>query len=57
MLQRDTDNGILGGVCSGLGEYWNIDPIILRILFILAFAQGFGTLLYIILWIIIPDKQ
>lgn len=54
-LYRDSDNRILGGVCSGLGAYWNVDPILLRILFIfLFFGIGTGFLLYLILWIAIP---
>ena len=43
------------GVCGGLGEYFNIDPIIFRILFIFAFfTGGSGLLLYLILAFIIP---
>jgi phage shock protein C len=46
---------MLGGVCGGLGEYFDIDPVIVRLLFVaLAFAGGLGIILYIIAWIIIP---
>lgn len=57
-MYRDPDNRILGGVCSGMSAYWRIDPIILRILFVLAFL-GFGTglIIYIILWIVIPEAK
>jgi len=52
-LFRDPDNRILGGVCTGLGAYYNIDPVILRVLFILCI--GFGSLLvYIVFWIVLP---
>lgn len=53
---RDLDSNVVGGVCSGLGAYFNIDPIILRVLFIvLSFPlAGFPILLYLILWIIMP---
>jgi phage shock protein PspC (stress-responsive transcriptional regulator) len=56
-LYRNRDNQMIGGVCSGLSEYFNLDPIIFRILFLAAFfGFGFGLLLYIILWIIVPPK-
>jgi phage shock protein PspC (stress-responsive transcriptional regulator) len=54
-LQRDTQNRVLGGVCSGLANYFNIDPALVRVLFVialLAFSAGFW--LYIILWIVMP---
>ncbi len=53
---RDLDNNVAGGVCSGLGAYFNIDPIILRVLFVvLSFPfAGFPIALYLILWIVIP---
>jgi len=54
-LYRDPDNRILGGVCTGLGEYLNIDPVILRVLFVIFAFIGFGGgLIYIALWIILP---
>jgi phage shock protein PspC (stress-responsive transcriptional regulator) len=54
-LYRDTDNTILGGVCSGLGHYFNADPVIIRVLFVLLtfFAAG-GIILYIVLWVVLP---
>lgn len=46
---------ILGGVCGGFGEYFNIDPVIIRLLWVLfSLAYGTGILAYIIAWIIIP---
>jgi len=54
---RDADNAVLGGVCSGLGAYFNVDPLWFRILFlVLIFAYGAG-LVYIILWIVIPKAE
>src|SRR5690554_4717787 len=54
-LYRDPDSKILGGVCSGIGHYFNIDPVWMRILFIvLVFFYGVSILIYPILWIIIP---
>jgi phage shock protein PspC (stress-responsive transcriptional regulator) len=54
-LYRDPDNRVLGGVCTGLGAYLNIDPVILRVLFVIFAFIGFGGgLVYIALWIILP---
>lgn len=52
---RDTDRGMLGGVCAGLSHYLRIDPLWLRIAFVLALT-GFGTgiFIYLLLWILIP---
>lgn len=57
-LYRDMDSSIIGGVAAGLGNYFDIDPVIFRILFFaLIFANGFGILLYIILWIAMPEAK
>ncbi len=54
-LYRDEDNSIIGGVCGGLGNYFGVDPVIFRLAFLAAvIIGGFGTILYIILWIAIP---
>jgi phage shock protein C len=48
---------IVGGVCSGLGEGLHIDPIWVRLAFVvLAFAQGIGVVLYVVLWVIMPER-
>jgi len=45
-LYRDPDNGILGGVCSGLGAYFNIDPLLFQIIFLISLlAYGLGLVL------------
>ncbi|WP_430400286.1 PspC domain-containing protein [Flavobacterium sp.] len=55
-LYRDKDNSMLGGVISGLGHYLGIDPLWLRIIMvILFFGFGTGLLIYIILWILVPE--
>ena len=57
-LYRDGDNRILGGVCSGMGAYFNIDPVILRIIFVLVlFMGGASVLIYLILWIVVPKAK
>lgn len=54
-LYRDTEDRVLGGVCSGMGYYWRIEPLVLRIIFILTlFWGGLGLITYIILWIVVP---
>ena len=55
-LYRSRKDRVAGGVAAGLGEYLGIDPIIIRIIFIiLTITHGMGILLYIILWIVIPE--
>ncbi|MBN1915779.1 PspC domain-containing protein [Candidatus Dojkabacteria bacterium] len=57
-LCRSEVNKIIGGVSGGLGEYFGIDPSIVRIVFILVtLFGGSGILIYIILWIIIPSEE
>ncbi len=56
-LFRDIDNGMVGGVCSGLGAYFRIDMVWLRIGFVIATFSGLSILAYIILWIIIPPAR
>ncbi|MDA3843006.1 MAG: PspC domain-containing protein [Candidatus Kapabacteria bacterium] len=54
-LYRSQLDKKIGGVCGGLGEYFNVDPVIVRALFAIAFfAYGTGFLAYIVLWIIVP---
>ncbi len=53
---RDPDQKVLGGVCSGIAAYFGIDVVIIRLLFFLSiFFVGTGIILYIILWIILPE--
>jgi len=57
-LYRSKKNRIIAGVCGGLGEYFNIDPTIVRIVWLLfVFAAGSGILVYIVAWIIIPEEK
>ena len=47
----------LFGVCSGLANYFDIDPTVMRIIFLMAFIFfGAGALVYLILWIVMPDN-
>lgn len=55
---RDPDHSYIGGVCGGLGAYFGIDPVIFRLIFLaLFFGAGTGLVLYIILWIILPEAK
>lgn len=55
---RDTDNKVIGGVCAGLAAYFRIDPVVLRILFVItALLWGGGILLYLILWFATPEAE
>ncbi len=54
-LYRDENHKILGGVCSGIGNYFGIDPVIVRILFVLFFGVTFFA--YLILWIAVPGSS
>jgi phage shock protein C len=56
-LYRSRTDKVLGGVCGGLAEYFNVDPTFIRIIAVLlVFAKGVGLLAYLIAWIIIPRE-
>jgi len=57
-LYRSKSNLVIAGVAGGLGEYFGVDPIIFRIIFLaLAIYGGSGLLVYFVLWILIPKDQ
>ncbi len=58
-LYRDPDDRVLGGVCSGLGAYFNYDPVIIRLIFVLLVFLGAGSslIIYLILWIVVPKAS
>jgi phage shock protein C len=57
-LYRSVVNRQLGGVCGGLADYFNIDPTLMRVLFILGLFLGTFTFwLYLVLWIVIPEQS
>lgn len=57
-LYRNRHDKMIGGVASGLADYFEIDPIIIRALFIIiTIAYGIGFIAYIVLWIIIPVNE
>lgn len=57
-LYRSTKDKMLGGVCGGIAEYFDVDPALVRLLWVLlTLAGGAGVLLYIIAWLIVPVKK
>jgi phage shock protein C len=56
VLRRSSDDRVIAGVCGGLGRYLGVEPILLRIVFVvLAIAGGSGVLLYVLCWVFIPS--
>jgi phage shock protein C len=54
---RSTTDRVIGGVAAGLAEYFALDPVLIRLLFVIfALFGGGGVLVYIIFWIVIPEK-
>ncbi|HOI32029.1 MAG: PspC domain-containing protein [Bacteroidales bacterium] len=57
-LYRSATNKVLGGVCYGMSTYFNIDPTIVRLIWVLfTLLGGAGILAYIICWIVIPSES
>ena len=54
-LYRNDDDKIIGGVASGLANYFNIDPVVLRIVFVILFGALFWV--YLLLWVVVPSKS
>ena len=56
-LTRSKINKVFAGVCGGLGEYFDIDPVIVRLIFVaITLLGGAGVLAYIVMWIIVPES-
>ena len=53
---RSSRNSVVGGVCGGLGEYFDIDPVIIRVIWLLLLFSGIGFFAYLIAWVIIPRR-
>jgi len=59
-LRRSLANRTIAGVCGGIAEYFDWDPTVLRVAYVLLsiFSAGFpGFLVYIVLWIVIPERE
>jgi phage shock protein C len=57
-IYRSRENRMIAGVCAGLGEYLNIDPTLVRLLFAIGAVLGVGApiLIYIVLMIVVPEE-
>lgn len=55
-LMRPRSDRMFAGVCAGLANYFGIDPIIVRIIFVVAVLSGLTPLVYLILWIVMPEE-
>lgn len=57
-LFRSKTNRKIAGVCGGLGEFFDIDPVFFRAIFLIsAFFGGLGLIIYIVLWILMPEAS
>lgn len=57
-LYRDGEHQVIAGVASGIGAYLNVDPVVIRIIFLISvFLGGAGVIAYIILWIAVPEAK
>jgi phage shock protein PspC (stress-responsive transcriptional regulator) len=57
-LTRSKSDRVLGGVCGGLGEYFDIDPTLIRLGFVAALLfAGSGPILYLVAWLVIPSEE
>ena len=57
-LTRDTQHGIFGGVAAGFGQYLDVDPVLVRLGFVLlAFVHGLGVVFYVACWFVVPRRD
>ena len=56
-LTRSTNDRMIGGVCGGLASYFGVDSAIVRLIFVLAVLSGVSPLVYLVLWIAIPEDR
>jgi phage shock protein C len=56
-LRRSKDNRMVAGVAAGVAEYFDLDPTVVRLVWVLmVIFAGFGVLLYLIMWIVVPEE-
>ena len=57
-LYRSRTQRMVAGVCGGLGEYFNVDTTVIRVLFlVLTLFGGSGLVVYVVMWILVPDAS
>jgi phage shock protein PspC (stress-responsive transcriptional regulator) len=56
-LYRSVASKKIAGVCAGLGDYFDVDPVLFRLLFVVSlFFGGVGLLVYVVMWILVPEQ-
>lgn len=57
-LYRSRSNRIISGVCAGLGDFFNIDPTVVRVIFVLGMILGFGSFafIYLVMIFVVPEE-
>lgn len=53
-VYRSRTEKVMGGICGGLGKYFHVDPVLLRIIWVILGLSGVGVVAYIVCWIVIP---
>jgi phage shock protein PspC (stress-responsive transcriptional regulator) len=56
-MYRDPDHRVIGGVCAGIAAYWNIELWVVRFIFLVLAMMGVGILIYLILYIVLPEAR
>ncbi len=58
-LYRSKKDKVLGGVCGGIADYLGVDPVIVRLVWILVTiaSLGFGLIAYVVAWLIVPEHE
>ena len=58
MVKRNPNDKVIAGICSGLAKSLEIDPIIMRLVFVVGFvAFGVGPIIYLLLWLLMPKEE
>src|SRR5438093_11302280 len=57
VLARSESDRRIAGVCGGLARYFGIDPVLVRVGFVVAAFMGWGLILYVVLWIVLPQGE
>jgi phage shock protein C len=56
-LYKSKTNKVLGGVCGGLAEYFDVDPVLVRVIAVVLIFTGMSVIAYLILWVIMPQQS
>lgn len=57
-IKRISEGKFIGGVCSGLGQHFDVDPVIFRLLFLLTILSIFPSVtLYLLMWVLLPKED